>query len=346
MNNYQLGQESTRLNLWALVLPGWFFLFSLTACESALMREFNHHMAGNDQQTAQRIVQQELSRDGQNPEANYLMGNLLSQQKQYNEANIYFDRSLNRSSVYREHIRFLKERNFRMEFNRGVELYQTDQFSRAAEHFELALQIYPNHNEVFPQLGKIYEELGRNDDAETAYRSCIENDPSHLECGLSLSSLLYENRRFEEAAQIAEQVSRHYPEDWRGYRLQTDARLAARQFDRAETAFEELYSRARSYRHIKHFALTLYNEREIRRAEPFLVRCLEQRPNDPEVLQVLAGIYLDSGNYGLVIDAGNRVLNSDPNNNSIKAKMMIAYELLGDIDRFKEIKQELGLREE
>lgn len=322
------------------------FLFGLfSACESTLMREFNHHMSGNDMNNAKGVVQQQLSRNGQDPEANYLMGNLMSREQNYAEANTYFDRSLNRSSVFREHIEYLRERNYRIEFNEGIEAQQNNLHPRAARQFELALQVFPDRVEAYPLLAKSRQELGQTGEAETAYQACLELDPAHSECGLHLASLLYESGRFDEAYQTADRLSNHHPEEWRIYRLKTDASLRTEQYDRAEAAFSRLTELNPNYNFTKQFAVTLFNEGQIRRAEPHLVNCLEQQPNDSDILQILAGIYLDSGNYNLVIEAGNRLLNRDPNNNSIKAKMMIAYELTGDIDRYREMQKELGLNE-
>jgi len=330
-----------------LLLIGVFFLFGIfSACESTLMREFNHHMSGSDLNSAKSVVQQQLSRNGQNPEANYLMGNLLSREQNYAEANTYFDKSLKRSSVYREHIDYLRERNYTEEFNQGVEAYQNNRHERAVRQFELALQIFPDRVEAYPLLAKSRSELGQPDLAETAYRACLEFEPAHLECGLNLSEMLVEQERYTDVISVAGPLSREHPEDWRPYRLLTDAYLQTSQYDRAEESFSNLISKQNRYDNLKQFALSLYNKGEIRRAEPYLVSCLERNATDPDILQVLAGIYLDSGNYELVIDAGNRLLDADPQNSSIKAKLMIAYELTGDIDRYKEMQAELGLNEE
>ncbi len=303
-------------------------------------------MSGSDLNRAKGVVQQQLSRNGQDPEANYLMGNLLSREQNYAEANTYFDRSINRSSVYREHIEFLRERNYRVEFNDGIEAHQNNRYERAVRQFELALQVFPDRVEAYPLLAKSRAKLGQPDLAETAYRACLEFEPAHLECGLNLSEMLIEQELFSDVISVAGPISREHPEDWRPNRLLTDAYLQTSQYDRAEEAFSDLISKQNSYDNLKQFALSLYNRGEVRRAEPYLVSCLERNATDPVVLEVLAGIYLDSGNYELVIDAGNRLLDSDPQNSSIKAKLMIAYELTGDIDRYKEMQAELGLNEE
>lgn len=327
----------------ALVLPGCLFLYFiiLTACESTLMREFNHHMSGNDLQSSHRMLDRELASNPNNTEANYLKGNLLSRQKEYSDANEYFERSLSSSSLFREHITYLKERNYRSEFNTALEAQENSQHELAARHYNLALSIYPEKTEPMPLLGAAYETMERTDDAAVIYKRCLSLAASHYECGLRLAEIEFNRNNYTETIRLATELRESYPEDWRPLQLLTEAYMESSQYELAESSFSVLRRLQNSYRTLKNTAISFYNRGEVRRAERYFRECLAQQPNDTDVLRALSSIYLDSRNYELMIEAGNRLLQIEPNNRTVKAQLMIAYELTGDLDNYKALQEEL-----
>jgi tetratricopeptide (TPR) repeat protein len=326
----------------SLMFIGTLFLL-LTACESALMREFNHHMSANDIQSTQQLLDRELAADPNSAEANYLMGNLLTRQQQYSDANTYFERSFRISSVYREHINYLRERNYRTEFNTALDALHQEQFERASRYLNRAAEIFPERKDTYPVLGRTYRQLGQNGDAEQAYRTCISLEPAHYECGINLAEMLYRQHQYDEVINLTTILRDHHPEDWRSIQLLTDAYLKNGQFDEAESAFSDLRSYQSDLNYLRHFAFTLYNNDEFHRSERYLIMYLQSQPHDSDVLRTLSSMYLDSGNYELVIEAGKRLLSVEPNDRTVKAKMMVAYELLGDLDNHKAMQEALGI---
>ncbi len=64
---------------------------------------------------------------------------------------------------------------------RGKEFYRTDQDEKAAGAFEQAVKLDPNLAEAQFRLGLAYEALGREQDAEEAYKKAIEQYKKYLE---------------------------------------------------------------------------------------------------------------------------------------------------------------------
>ena len=327
------------------MLPGCILLFFcvLAACESTLMREFNHHMSGNDLRSAHSVLDRELAGNPNNAEANYLKGNLLSREKQYTEANRFFDRSLSSSSVYREHIDYLRERNYRIELGEGLDAQELNRNERAVQQLRLASQIFPDRTEPLPLLGRAYEELDRTGEAADTYGECLRLESSHYECGIRLAELEAGSNNYNRVIELAGNLRAEYPEDWRPLQLLTEAYMETGRYEEAEGTLTALLSIQNSYRTLKNTALAFYNHGEIRRAEYYLRQCLSQQPNDKDVLQTLTDIYLNSRNYELVIEAAERLLRSEPENQTVRAKLMIAYELIGDLDNYKKLRDELEL---
>lgn len=309
------------------------------------MRDYNHHMAGTDIQSARQLLNQELNKNQDSPEANYLMGNLLSREQDYEEANTYFERSLNASSLYREHIEYLKERNYRTEFHEGLDAWNDERFPRTIQKMNLANEVFPGRVEVYPILGNAYEEVGQTNDAQAVYWDCLTYDESNYQCGLHLANSYYKNGDYNEAITFITDFSEQYPNNANLLKVLLYSYFETGRLDEAEQIFDNYSNAQNSYDELKQFAVELNNIGEIYRAEKYFRECLERKPKDKDVLSALSSIYLDTGNYRLMVQANERLLSMEPDNEILKKRLMLSYELYGDIDNYKAIKSELGLDE-
>ncbi len=315
----------------------------IAACESSVMRDFNTHMAGNDFRSARQMLENELSQNSNNAEANYLMGNVLSREKQYEEANKYFDRSLNSSSMYREHIEYLKERNYRLELNAGLDARERERFSDTARYFTYASQIFPARVEVYPTLGNAFTELENHEQAQQVYLQCLEHDAENFQCGLNLAESYFLSEDHEKAVDTALEFLGYYPSNHTFHKILAYAHLENGNYNEAVEAFNQKLEHRFSYNSVKQFANELNNLGEIYRAEPFYRICLQRMPGDQDVLSALSYIYLETGNFGLMVEANQRLVALNPENRLLKENLMLAYELNGDIDNYRALKSELGL---
>ncbi len=315
----------------------------ITACESAVMRDFNTHMAGNDFRSAKQMLETELSQNPNSPEANYLMGNVLSREKQYEEANTYFERSLNSSSMYREHIEYLKERNYRLEVNAGLDARERERFNDTARYFTYASQIFPDRVEVYPTLGNAFTELENHEQAQQVYLQCLDHDAENFQCGLNLAESYFLSEHYEKAIDTALKFLGYYPSNHTFHKILAYSHLEIGNFSDAVDAFYQKLDYRSNYHSVKQFANELNNLGEIYRAEPFYRICLQRMPRDQDVLSALSYIYLETGNFGLMVEANQRLVALNPENRLLKENLMLAYELNGDIDNYRALKSELGL---
>ena len=320
-----------------------FCVLFLSACESTVMREFNHHMAGNDFRSAQTMLNGELSQNPNSAEANYLMGNLLSREKNYEEANAYFERSLSSSFLFREHIDYLKERNYRLELNEGLNAWEQENAQRTIQHLNYANQIFPDRIEVYPTLGNAYEAAQQPAEAQRTYRRCLALDAENFQCGLNLAVSLFINREFSDAITFVSEFNEYYSTNPNLLKILAYSYLETGDPDKAEETFDKFLAVGFNYEAVKQFANELNNMGEIYRAEKYFTRCLEQRPRDRDVLNALSYIYLETGNFRLMVQANERLVSMEPENRLLLENLMLSYELYGDIDNYRLVRIELGL---
>src|SRR5258708_4385482 len=88
------------------------------------------------------------------------------------------------------------------ELNDGLALYNkgfADNYKKAAEHFEKALQLDPTYSQASLYLGRTYNSLFDQTKAEAALRRAIEIDPDYMEARVSLAGMLLDTGAVDES---------------------------------------------------------------------------------------------------------------------------------------------------
>jgi tetratricopeptide (TPR) repeat protein len=88
------------------------------------------------------------------------------------------------------------------QLNDGLEYYNkgfADNYKKAAEHFEKALQLDPTYSQAALYLGRTYNSLFDEKNSEAAFRKAIEIDPDYLEARVSLAGMLLDTGAVDES---------------------------------------------------------------------------------------------------------------------------------------------------
>lgn len=326
-----------------ILLAGLMLLF--ISCESTLEREFNHAMSGNDLRAAAERVERALAVNPQDPEANFLMGRILAEQRQYPDAMRYFDRSLAAAPAYSDKIDHILETHYRNEFNNATTAWDHGGYEATITHFEAAIQIYPDRWEKYPIKGEAHKNLGQYESAQQSFTKCLSVPRMRRFCGTNLAISYFKNNQFEQAKRVAEQYLDHYPADRNLLKIAAYAYLETGGIEDAGSYFSRYVDAGFTYDALRQFATELNNKGEIFAAERFFTLCLRVNPSDPEVLAALSSIYLETGNYDLMVQANERLHSLEPDSPKHMMRLMLAYELAGEIEKFRSIQSELGINE-
>ena len=88
----------------------------------------------------------------------------------------------------------------RKAFDRGVkELHKKERPNRSLEHFQRAIEIHPDYDETYVQLGIALSRLSRPEEAEQIFRKGIEVYPQNTRAYTFLGKLHYQQGKMEEA---------------------------------------------------------------------------------------------------------------------------------------------------
>jgi tetratricopeptide (TPR) repeat protein len=88
------------------------------------------------------------------------------------------------------------------QLNEGLALYNkgfTDNYAKAAEHFEKALQLDATYSQAALYLGRTYNSLFDQTKAEAAFRKAIAIDPDYMEARVGLAGMLLDTGAVDES---------------------------------------------------------------------------------------------------------------------------------------------------
>jgi tetratricopeptide (TPR) repeat protein len=88
------------------------------------------------------------------------------------------------------------------QLNEGLALYNkgfTDNYTKAAEHFEKALQLDPTYSQAALYLGRTYNSLFDQTKAEAAFRKAVMIDPDYMEARVGLAGMLLDTGAVDES---------------------------------------------------------------------------------------------------------------------------------------------------
>jgi tetratricopeptide (TPR) repeat protein len=132
----------------------------------------------------------------------------------------------------------------RAHHNLGNLYFRSDRFDEAATHYGQALAIDPDYLLAAFHYGWTLRQLGRSEDAEGAFRRCLEIPPptdrdrkTHVDCLFGLGSIRHRAADYPAAANMMEQVVRLMPNhpEARYYLA-----MAYRQLGRVEEAQQQM----------------------------------------------------------------------------------------------------------
>ncbi|MFY9559340.1 MAG: tetratricopeptide repeat protein [Terriglobales bacterium] len=162
----------------------------------------------------------------------------------------------------------------------------------SVDAYNLGLRANPSSLEGLSGLAQTYSAMGRKNEAQTLLNRVLASDPKRTGDLLLLGEIFLQTGQYDQALAPLE----------RAERLQPGAR--------SELLLALAYQRMKQFNDAKR-----YLETAKRRA-----------PNNPEVLQSLAGFYRETGSYSAAISALRGIRNSSPD---LKAELAYTYQLSG-----------------
>jgi len=139
----------------------------------------------------QRMVQDpsEDSTDTDIAAALNLWGNVLEDQKKYDEAAAKYQKAIN-----------IDPKLAPAYINWGVVLYDQNRYDEAAAKYQKAIKIDPKYAAAYNNWGSVFYRQGKLDEAGAKYQKATKIDPKYAFAYNNWGSVLYEQKKYDEAA--------------------------------------------------------------------------------------------------------------------------------------------------
>jgi len=180
-------------------------------------------------------------------------------------------------------------------FSKGLEYRKQKKNEEAMKAFEAAIHIAPGFYQAHNQLGLVYKQVGRTDDAENEFLRAHDLNRSNLDPLMNLTSLYIDENKPDRAVSASEEA------------VKTNSRSAP--------AFLNL-------------GIALYKAAQLDRAETALKRALELAPKMASVRLMLANVYLKLHRYDNVLEQLNTYIAENPRGEQLKNVIDMRDQLL------------------
>ena len=180
-------------------------------------------------------------------------------------------------------------------FEKGTELAKKKDNERAVKYFKDALDLAPNFYEAHNQLGILYREMGKLDDAEREFLRAHELNATNVDPLLNLTALYLDENQADRAVATGEQ--------------------AVKANSHSAPAFFSL-------------GVALYKAAQLDNAEAALKRALDLAPKMANVRLMLANVYLKLHRYDKSLEQVTAYIAENPKGQQLQAATQMRDQLL------------------
>ena len=187
-------------------------------------------------------------------------------------------------------------------------------FTEAAEYLQRAIQIYPDYQDAYNNLGLAFKELGQYDKSILAHRKNLEKHPDYTKGYFNLGTTYYAKKDYRSAIQYLQEYCKRKPNQSNAYFLMGQAAGHLGEFGEAIDYLNlALNVRPNDVNVINYLGMAYGMSNQVKNAEQQFLKALNLSPQRIDILMNLA---LNYHNQGLIEKEKailKRVLQIQPN---------------------------------
>ncbi len=219
-------------------------------------------------------------------------------------------------------------------YNRAVQLQGQGDIAGAAVAYEDATRSNPRFAEAWSNLGNVYRQLGRRDDALRAYEAAIRTKPDFAAVHCNLGALLIELERYGEATRALEAAIRLAPQLPEAYANLGQALRRDRRYEASIAASRKAIELRPNYRDAYlNLGAAAFEIDELDDALLANRRAIEIDPAHAQAHCNLASVFHALGRYEEAIAACERAIALRPDYAEAHANLALSLLLAGDFRR-------------
>ena len=229
--------------------------------------------------------------------------------------------------------------HLRSSWLQGQVQFRTGDYKQAEQAFAARLREDPQDSDALNSLAATYSRQGRIRRAEAIYKKSLEAAPEHARPWLNLGGLYLQQQRFDEARTALETALRHDPRpvtQGEGHRQLAHLHLLRQDYQQAYQNFKQalaIREHPGAYYGLSAACAQLQLEREQRAA---LERAVALDPTFAPALRNLGALYIQEGNLASAEHTLQQALRSAPNVAAVHQHLGTLYLKRGQTERARQ----------
>lgn len=196
-----------------------------------------------------------------------------------------------------------------------AEIYEENEmYELALEEYENVYEIDSNNKSVYLKIGKLYGNVGRENEAIQIFSDLLKKQPDYYEASMILADILTNKQEYKEAVQVYINALRYRPTDYdlyynigMTYTMLNDFAKAKENYEKAAQINNVLYHAKYSLGQIA----LLYGDLE--EAEAYFMQCIDTEESEAGAYYYLARIAMIKGETEKAKNYANIAIEEDSN---------------------------------
>lgn len=251
----------------------------LAGCTSKEVTSAKVYIQQDDWAKAEEQLKLAVAQYPDDAEARALLGEAYARKGEYEKMNEQFEASLAIGPQHAERIKYVREKNWVENFNKGVAQVKAEDFDQALKQFQLCEIIDPSREDAYKNAAYVYLRMDSTDQAIESYEKVLSLNPQDTKVMLQLGSLHYEMKEYQKAIDTMDRILAIEPDNLDAVSQKAFAYDSMGESDKALEAYET---------------------------------ALEKKPGDPDLLFNLGRLHYMRKDYQLAIDQFQSVLVTNP----------------------------------
>ena len=216
-------------------------------------------------------------------------------------------------------------------------------FSQAQVKFQQAIRINPKASAAHFELSQVYLNTGNSDLAELSGKNAVRFDDSNKWYKLSLADIYAQNRKFDEVAQLMNQLHKKYPNNQEYLLGLGTALVNDKKYSEAAKVYEELEILSGINEEVALQKKNLFMQLgKPEKAILEIQKLMNAFPDEIGYRGFLAEIYEDTNQPEKALDEYNEIIKRDPENPSVHFSLAEYYRRQGDKENsYQELKKSI-----
>lgn len=265
----------------------------LWGCQPKEITSAKVYIQQNDWENATKQLELAVQNYPDNPEAHYLLGRAYGLKGRYEDMNREFDASLKIAPKFAKEIEFERNKYWIENYNRGVRLFNEEDFEGAVEAFKTAITVDPSRVESYRNLAVALVRQNNLEGAVEYFKKALEIEPNSVETLNNLGTVYYQMERLEDAVQTFQKVLEIDPNNAQAISTLGLAYHLMGQTDEAIKAYEKaLQTNPDNADLLFNYAALLLKKGEFERAAEQFQAVLKSNPDDYDAVVSVADAFL------------------------------------------------------